>query len=155
MSDVDMRELERQARAGDEDAFKKLQAARSRIGFTAADAEYLHKYIQLCEEFIDGNANLFDIEGPDEERLYDSLSEDVEAELEDSGELDNLSQEEVESRIQARVQEEIKNRGPSKLAQLNEEYKYLVCPNTLKTEILARKLAGYDSAEGWAISSIC
>ena len=126
MSDNELRELERLARAGDEEAFKKLQASRDRIGLVIADAEYYQKYIEICDEFVNGQIPIYEAQGG-YEHFYGEDEED---------------------------EEENEKREKSKLELLNEEYKFLVGSRTLRNEIIGAALARHGG-EGWAVSQVC
>lgn len=148
MSDAEMRELEKLARAGDNSAFKKWQHLRARIGFTSDDAEYLQKYYELCEKFQSREISLFKAEGIAD--YYDRPEDDYDV-------INNPEQYSPEdlAEIKAELEERRAQRSQGLLPALNEEYKFLVHPKTLKTRILGRLLGkGYDNL-GWAASNIC
>lgn len=101
--DLDLRELEKQARSSQSEAdLSKLQTARERHGIGAADADYLKKYLEICDSFLNGGCEL--------------------------------------------------RFAQKKLADLNEEYRYLVLRGTLRHEIMGDSYA-YD--DGWVASAIC
>lgn len=131
MSDEELRHLELRSKSGDPQAWEQFQATRARLGLTSDDAEYLEKYVALCEEFVSGTINLYDAQGGTPWDDYDD---------------EDLEEEELETKKQPKV---------GRLQQLNEEYKYRIHPKTRRDHIMASFLASYEDSDGWAISAIC
>lgn len=59
MSDTDLRELEKLARAGDTLALEKLQHTRDRLGFSSADAAYLHEFVKIYEDVVSAKLDVW------------------------------------------------------------------------------------------------
>lgn len=116
--DEEIRLLERTARATNTaEDLNNLQTARQRLGYSYADAEYLHKFLDICEQWESGRFGM----GRDEDY-------------------------ETGNRIDPKP-----GTALALLQTLNEEYKFLVCKNTIKYR-LANAIA--DGGNGWVSSSI-